>query len=355
MENNTSLMTLIQQLPQLEKSHSFGRDIDEIHKDIFREQDTTKIEEIIRKWASSRQPCVFGKLASKKLKGLDYHLTIINKEELLADDAALFTFLKDERLAFKKRALTGEVSAHLIYFVHPLLAYACPGPAFMEVQKKLCSLHMPECYPIMEDVIYTESVPFRDNEGVKIYKAGVNVFYSAAHGTRNHDRRIPGGFLISVNAPGHFLRLALNSGVYPNEAQALDDIKNMTIQSVGHGGISHPEKLSTTWHAETKTDRYGCPVQHGHASYYSGFYHTDVLIPGALTCDNRQVTVIEASDKLIFNWNVLFYVSLEHLSSEDPYYGEFIGIPVCDEAAFFNPFSPRRFEDGPLYQMKETA
>lgn len=158
----------------------------------------------------------------------------------------------------------------------------------------------------MEDVIYTESVPFRDNEGAKIYKAGVNVFYPAAHGTRNHDRRIPSGFLISVNAPGHFLRLALNSGVYPNETQVLDDIKNMTIQSVGHRGMLHPEKLSTTWHAETKTDRYGFPVQYGYASYYSVFYHTDVLISGALTCDNRQATGIKASDKLIFKWNIFF-------------------------------------------------
>lgn len=35
---------------------------------------------------------------------------------------------------------------------------------------------MPECYPIKEDVIYTESVPFQDKDGLKIYKAGVNVF-----------------------------------------------------------------------------------------------------------------------------------------------------------------------------------
>ncbi len=34
-------------------------------------------------------------------------------------------------------------------------------------------------------------------------------FYSSAHRTRNHDRRIPGGILISVNAPGHFMRLAI--------------------------------------------------------------------------------------------------------------------------------------------------
>ena len=33
---------------------------------------------------------------------------------------------------------------------------------------------------------------------------------------------------------------------------------------------------------------------------------------------------------MIFNWNVLFYVSLEEFPIDDPYYGEFIGIPVDD-------------------------
>ncbi|XJH37860.1 hypothetical protein AB2D94_27955 (plasmid) [Escherichia coli] len=119
----------------------------------------------------------------------------------------------------------------------------------MDIQKYICSLHMPECYPIKEDVIYTESVPFQDKDGLKIYKAGVNVFYSSAHRTRNHDRRIPGGILISVNAPGHFMRLAIEKGFYKDQEQALADIRNMTIQSVGKGGYSHPEGISTTWHS----------------------------------------------------------------------------------------------------------
>ncbi|MGS3064383.1 hypothetical protein AB2882_24695, partial [Escherichia coli] len=82
------------------------------------------------------------------------------------------------------------------------------------------------------------SVPFQDKDGLKIYKAGVNVFYSSAHRTRNHDRRIPGGILISVNAPGHFMRLAIEKGFYKDQEQALADIRNMTIQSVGKGGYS---------------------------------------------------------------------------------------------------------------------
>lgn len=353
MNDNNSLLELIHCLPQLEKTKSFGKDIDEIHKVIFNEKNKINVETIFRKWASAKQPCVFGKLASKKLKGLDYHLSIVNDEGLFADDRKLFNFLRNERAVFKTRALNGEVSAHLIYFIHPLLAFSRPGKEFMNVQKYICSLHMPECYPIMEDIIYTESVPLRDNEGIKIYKAGVNVFYSSAHGTRNHDRRVPGGFLISVNAPGHFMQLALKNGIYDNDSQALEDIRNMTLQSVGKGGVSHPQKLSTTWHPERKLDRYGCPADNEHSAYYSGFYHTDVLIPGVLTCDDRRLDEIEDCDPVIFHWNVLFYVSLENFPDGNPYYGEFVGIPVDEEAMFFNPFAPRRYENEPLYKMEK--
>lgn len=349
MQQILSLQQRIDNLPQLESNHSFGKDIDEINKFIFSECNENNIESIIRKWASVKQPCVFGKLACKKIKGLDFHLSIINDSELFSNDIKLFNYLRTERLNFKDRALRGEVSAHLIYFIHPGLAFARPGKEFMECQKYICSLHMPECYPIREDIIYTESIPLRDKYGIKVYKAGINVFYSSAHGTRNHDRRVPGGFLISVNAPGHFMRLAMEKGIYRTEEQALVDIRNMAVQSVGQGGYSHPSRFSTTWHSEHKMDRYGCPLNSVESAYYSGFYHTDVLIPSMLTCDGRSLTKIDSNDSMIFNWNVLFYVSLENFTCDNPYYGEFLGIPVEDEAKYFNSFAPRKYENKPLY------
>ena len=104
----------------------------------------------------------------------------------------------------------------------------------------------------------------------------------------------------------------------------------------------------------------------GNSSYYSGFYHTDVLIPGELTKDERLLHEIENSDPMIFNWNVLFYVSLEEfpiddpyygefigIPIDDPYYGEFIGIPVDDASMFFNSFQPRKFENKPLYEKED--
>jgi len=51
---------------------------------------------------------------------------------------------------------------------------------------------------------------------------------------------------------------------------------------------------------------------------------------------------------MIFDWKVLFYVSMEEFATDSPYYGEFIGIPVTEDAIYFNPFAPRAPNHGPL-------
>ncbi|NUL65982.1 hypothetical protein GJ608_26060, partial [Escherichia coli] len=112
-----NLQQRINKLPQLSSSFSFGKDIDNIHSFIFNETSKDKIEDLLRKWVSGNQPCVFGKLASKKIKGLDFHLSIVNSPQLYNDDGLLFDFLRNERVRFKERARRGEVSAHLIYFI----------------------------------------------------------------------------------------------------------------------------------------------------------------------------------------------------------------------------------------------
>ena len=74
----------------------------------------------------------------------------------------------------------------------------------------------------------------------------------------------------------------------------------MCIRDSGKGGYSHPEGISTTWHSESNLDRFGCPVHTVNSSYYSGFYHTDVLIPGELTKDERLLHEIENSDPVSY-------------------------------------------------------
>lgn len=121
-----NLQQRINKLPQLSSSFSFGKDIDNIHSFIFNETSKDKIEDLLRKWVSGNQPCVFGKLASKKIKGLDFHLSIVNSPQLYNDDGHLFDFLRNERVSLKN-AQEEEKSVRIsfILFIHnlPLLVH----------------------------------------------------------------------------------------------------------------------------------------------------------------------------------------------------------------------------------------
>ncbi|MFT4277758.1 MAG: hypothetical protein QM576_15515 [Rhodopseudomonas sp.] len=79
------------------------------------------------------------------------------------------------------------------------LAHLKPGASLLAICEKIGNLYLVEHAPIERDVVYTESIPLR-NSGVGLFKAGINIFYPSAHRTRNHDRRIPGGIMISINS-----------------------------------------------------------------------------------------------------------------------------------------------------------
>lgn len=342
------LRKLLEGVPKVSPTFDFGEDINEVHSSIFDTSDAEKIEALIRAWAKRFQPCAFGKMASQRLSGLDFHMTVVTEDQLQGDPFQLYSFLQAERMAFKDKAINGLCSAHLVFFVSRSLAFAAPSDELVKIQELLCGLHLPECMPIREDIIYTESVPLKRQNGIEIFKAGINLFYPTAHLTRNHDRRVPAGLLISVNAPGHYLASGIDNGVFDDVQSGLKHIRKLTEGSVGVGGIKHPQKLSTTWHRHHPVDRAGCPLANTTGAYYSGFYHTDVLIPGGLTRDARALHAIDKSDTMIFDWNVLFYVSMEEFATDSPYYGEFIGIPVTEDAIYFNPFAPRAPNHGPL-------
>lgn len=105
---NIPLHQHINNLPQLPSDFSFGKDIDSIHKFIFKETDDNIIEKELRKWASVNQPCVFGKLACKKIKGLDFHLSIIKDPSLYTNDSKLFEFFVENVLSSKNELLKGK-------------------------------------------------------------------------------------------------------------------------------------------------------------------------------------------------------------------------------------------------------
>lgn len=324
-------------LPKVERDFDFGPDIIDAQGGIFNADNNDTIEFKFRVWISRKQPCIFGKPAGAKRANLDFHLTVVTEKQLFGSTIELADYLHKERKYFKNLAADGLCSAHLIFFVSQALAFAAPSVEFARLQATLCELQFPECRPVLADRIYTEAVPLKRLSGLEIYKAGINTFYPTAHLTRNHDRRIPGGFLISVNAPGHYLALGLDTGMFQDLESGLSQIKILTMNSVGAGGISHPQKISTTWHRRNAVDRKGRPCENSESAYYSGFYHTDVLIPSNVTLDANQIHSVLNDDPCIFKWNVLFYVTMESFSPGHPYFGEFIGIPIDPEAIYFNP------------------
>lgn len=121
-----NLQQRINKLPQLSSSFSFGKDIDNIHSFIFNETSKDKIEDLLRKWVSGNQPCVFGKLASKKIKGLDFHLSIVNSPQLYNDDGHLFDFCVMKEFVLKNaQEEERSVRISFILFIHnlPLLVH----------------------------------------------------------------------------------------------------------------------------------------------------------------------------------------------------------------------------------------
>ena len=50
---------------------------------------------------------------------------------------------------------------------------------------------------------------------------------------------------------------------------------------------------------------------------------------------------------MIFDWNLLFYVLMEEFATDSPCFGEFIGIPVTEDAIYFQSVRASRTQSWP--------
>lgn len=219
----------------------------------------------------------------------------------------------------------------------------------MEVCRILSGLYLIEHVPIQADVIYTEAVPLRSPDGqLALYKAGCNIFYTAAHRTRNHDRRVPGGLMFSVNSPGHYANSLTQRGIYPDFGEAVRFVRETAFRSIGNGGHGHPGLRSASWHNRTgAVTADGCPVRHLPSyvprdfdpSRYSATYHTDVLVPADVTADGQEFH--ETYDGAeVWPYLILDYISADPFPADHPNYGLFHGHPIDDCGKYHNPWSP---------------
>ncbi len=331
---------------------SLGPDIDDANAVLLDPaiHDGIKIERL-RRWASRHQPCMFGRLGSKGLGGIQYDCCWINQFELRRGSRHVANKVQAARRQWKQRAIEGLSHGFLIMFNAPEFVYLKPGPRLVELCLELCDLFLIEHAPVAADTIYVESIPYMNPDGSSVcLKGGTNVFYGSAHRTSNHDRRIPGGIMISVNSPGLLANSLLKQGAATNLNDALDSVRSLAWASIGNGGHSYGKKRdnSCSWHnVDAARPPGACPMKHRpnyvpdnfDTSHYSALYHTDVLVPSKVMLDrsqDRPRSDFEVWPQLDFD-----YLSTAEFAPDHESFGFVHGQPVPLEQLLEHTWAPQ--------------
>lgn len=346
----TPLGVLIDQADKYAPEFSFGSDIDALHAKLFESEISREEKQhLLRDWLSRYQPCLFGRLASKGLKGLSFDICWLEESDLAAGDAVVSAKIQRARRQWKDRAGRGHSHGFLIMVHSKRLAWCKPGESLLQICQRIADLYLIEAAPVALDTVYTEAMPLQIGVEWKLFKAGVNIFYTGAHRTLNHDRRVPGGILISVNSPGHLANSLVIRDLAPTFDAAVQMMFDLALRSIGNGGIGDDRALSTSWHTDAEPGR-RCPFRSTDQSTngtkrYSAAYHTDVLVPAAVTRERA----LDSTEKLeVWPHLILDYISSESFQATHVNYGLFHGHPISEEAKYFNPWTPRRAYNEPL-------
>jgi hypothetical protein len=350
------LEELLKALPAVSRSASLGRDIDEANAVLLDPSipDELKIARF-RSWASRHQPCMFGRLGAKSVGGIRYDCCWINRDDLRRGSPHVTSKIQQTREQWKLRASEGLSHGLIVMFNAPELAFAKPGPQLVQLSLALCNLYLVEHAPVSADTIYVESLPLRSPDGsVSCLKGGINVFYSTAHRTGNHDRRIPGGIMISVNSPGLLAHSLVRRGLAENLPSALKTILRLALASIGNGGMSREDghRHSCSWHNVDATRPAGeCPMRHrpNHVpdnfatGDYSALYHTDVLVPSKVMADSSQDMPRAAVD--VWPQLDLKYLSASEVPPEHENFGFVHGSPVAEHTQLQHTWAPMAAPD----------
>lgn len=353
-----SLNEIIESIDKYPPGHSLGADIDAVHRVMFEEaaDDEARCKSFLS-WMARYQPCLFGRLGARQAKGVSYDICWINATDISLGDLHVSKKIQRARRAWKDRAADGLCSGFLIMFQDERLTRAKPGQRMLDACQRACELYVVENAPLQSDTIYTEAIPLRMADGFGVFKGGINVFYPGAHRTLNHDRRVPGGIVISVNSPGHLANSLVQKGQAASLQEAIQWIYDVAMMSIGNGGVGG--RPSSSWH-NTESDAgqlaSRCPMSHKPAyvpeNYsgrnYSATCHTDVLLP-------TKVTVHEELDPDIrqhetWSWLVIDYISDRETPSDHINYGFFHPHRILPEARYHNPWPPRTAQNAPLFQ-----
>jgi hypothetical protein len=357
---NESLDDIIGSLDAYPEEMSLGRDIDAVHRVMFGSgADQQVCHKAFTDWVARYQPCLFGRLGAKGSKGVSYDVCWVTSADIRAGDQQVADKIQSARRAWKDRAAEGLSSGFLILFQDERLARAKPGQRMLEACQRAAELYIVESAPLQRETIYNEAIPLRRNGGYGLFKGGINVFYSGAHRTLNHDRRVPGGLLISVNSPGHLANSLVMRGVMPTLPAAVQWIYDVAMYSVGNGGIGHDSARSCSWH-NTVNDatRLSARRELSHrpnyipenysGRIYSAAYHSDVLLPTEATV--KPDLDPDLAKCKAWQWLVIDYIGDGEFGSDHVNYGMFHPHPICPEARYDNPWPPRLAHNNPMFE-----
>ena len=323
------LEAMLASLPARHEPCSLGVDIDAANVMLLDpnvDQEDKKAQ--FRQWASRYQPCMFGRLGARGTAGIHYDICWIDRAAMCNGRAHVKQMIQQARQAWKECAARGLSHGLLTMFNAPELAFAPHGAQLLATCRSLCDLFLVEHAPVAVDTIYTESLPLADADGtVACLRGGINVFYGAAHRTRNHDRRVPGGFMISVNSPGLLAHSWVKRGLAPDLTAALERVRMLAWASIGNGGISRGQRNahSCSWHnADASRPSDQCPMKHRplhvpenfSSDRYSALYHTDVLLPSSVMLDPRQ-DLPHSADEVWPHLDFEYLSTLEHAADHE--------------------------------------
>jgi hypothetical protein len=80
---------------------------------------------------------------------------------------------------------------------------------------------------------------------------------------------------------------------------------------------------------------------------FGGNYHTDILIP-------KFVTSYTSGLKTDIEWQYVYFdfYDTQEVDFRDPNFGQWRGVPVPDEAIYFNPWRPEKPLNQPLIESR---
>jgi hypothetical protein len=330
----TSIDELVALIAALEQDPrgTFGDDIDRAERVLLSSAPLDRKREVLMEWIAKQSPCLFARVGARGRHGVSLWLCWLETADIDRGRNHVARLIQSQREKWKDEAAEGRSSAFLIMFNDHRLAHARPGADFIKVLQELAGCYLIEHAPIETDIIYTEAIPYRAGSEWYLFRAGVNFFYPAAHETANHDRRVPGGVLISVNSPGHLAHSQVGRGIEESFDEATRESLRLAQRSIGNGGIGTSRMSSCSWHNMMR-DGGGKSVISRRD--YSAVYHTDVLIPTAATL-GTQADSAQCWDALRFD-----YISTARVSETHVNYGLFRGRPIHEASRYQNPWPPR--------------